>query len=332
MRHVSPQLAAHLDGRLAPATTKKIAQHLRVCERCQTEYNQVKQGMEWMNSLPLIDAPAALWTSIEAALPIQQPTRRFPWPWLATAAAAMFAFAAYWLLAPAKAPTWEVTRTEDSEQRTSQIAPGEWIETNARSRATIKVGAIGSLHLKPNTRVEVLATQPGEHRVALAHGEIHASISAPPRLFFVDTASGTAIDLGCEYDLKTADDGSGLLQVTKGWVQFEWNGLESLVPAGASCQIRAHAGPGIPYFDDAPESLKQALDEGALDAILAGSRVRDTLSLWHLLSRVNAEARGRVFDRMVALTPLPPGVSREQALKLDPATLKRWREDLAWTW
>jgi len=332
MRHVASQLAAHIDGRLAPASSQQIQEHLRTCERCQAEYVEVKQGMEWMDRLPLIEAPASLWTSIEAGLPHHQAPRRIPWAWLATAAAAMFAFAAYWLLAPAKAPTWEVTRTENSTQRISRIAPGQWIETSARSRATIKVGAIGSLDLKPNTRVEVIATQPGEHRVALAHGEIHASISAPPRLFFVDTPSGTAIDLGCEYDLKTAADGSGLLQVSKGWVQFEWNGLESLVPAGASCQIRAHAGPGIPYFDDAPESLKLALDQGALEKILSESRVRDTLSLWHLLSRVDADARGRVFDRIAALTPVPQGVSREQALQLDPDTLKRWREDLAWTW
>jgi hypothetical protein len=35
---------------------------------------------------------------------------------------------------------------------------------------------------------------------------------------------------------------------------------------------------------------------------------------------------------MVALTPLPAGVTREQALALDAATLKLWREELAWTW
>ena len=102
--------------------------------------------------------------------------------------------------------------------------------------------------------------RPGEHRLALARGEIRAKISAPPRLFFVDTASGTAVDLGCEYTLNTDEDGFGLLRVTRGWVSFQWKGLESLVPAGASCRTRPHVGPGIPYFDDAPESMKQALE------------------------------------------------------------------------
>jgi len=66
--------------------------------------------------------------------------------------------------------------------------------------------------------------------------------------------------------------------------------------------------------------------------ILERARVRDTLTLWHLLSRVDAGSRQRVYDRMVELVPLPKTVSPERALQLDPATLKVWREELAWKW
>jgi hypothetical protein len=156
----------------------------------------------------------------------------------------------------------------------------------------------------------------------------------------VETASGTAVDLGCEYELKTTDDGTGWLRVTRGWVSFEWKGIESLVPAGASCRTQPQVGPGIPYFDDAPESLKQALavfgsekgGDDVLGIILSASRVRDTLTLWHLLSRVEGRDRERVFDRIAALTPVPAGVSRDRALQLDPETLKRWKDELAWKW
>jgi hypothetical protein len=188
--------------------------------------------------------------------------------------------------------------------------------------------------------VRVVTTRSDEHRLALAHGEIRAKISAPPKLFFVDTASGTAVDLGCEYDLSADDLGAGWLRVTRGWVSFQWKGSESLVPAGASCRTRPQAGPGIPYFDDASDRLKQAVDtfafdkggNGALRIILTEARVRDTLTLWHLLSRVEPEDRGLVFDRIAALTPIPASVSREQALRLDPPTLSRLREELAWKW
>lgn len=326
------------------------------------ESEQAKFGMAMLEYLPKVEAPEAIWASIEAALTSRDPSRdrrerskrksghQWRWPFAITAATlAVLAFAsiAYWRAAHPAGALWEVDRIEGSPsvgakhfRATAKIAAGEWMETDSSSRAGIKVGDIGSVEVEPNTRLRVVTAKPGEHRLALARGEIRAKISAPPRLFFVDTASGTAIDLGCEYALSTDEDGSGLLRVTKGWVSFQWKGLESLVPAGASCRTRPHLGPGIPYFDDAPEGLKQALENfgyeksanDALGIILAAARVRDTLTLWHLLSRVDAADRERVYDRIAALTPVPAGVSRDQALKLDPATLNRWKEELAWTW
>lgn len=263
--------------------------------------------------LPVVEAPEAIWGAIEARLTRPDRAARrtdLRWAWAAVCLA--FLVAVIWWVA------WRRGR--------------EWIETDAQSRVVVKVGAIGTVEVEPNTRVRVVTDRASEHRFALAHGEIRASISAPPKLFFVDTASGTAVDLGCEYSLNTDEDGTGVLRVTKGWVSFEWHGLESLVPAGASCRTRAHAGPGIPYFDDAPESLKQAADRLDLDVALKDARVRDTLTLWHLLSRVNLTDRARVYDRIAVLTPIPPEISRDLVLRLDRETLTRLKDELAWTW
>src|SRR5262249_44415956 len=147
---------------------------------------------------------------------------------------------------------------------------------------------------------------PNEHRLSLARGEISAVVSAPPRLFFVDLPASTAVDLGCAYKMKVDDSGAALLRVTLGWVSLEWSGRESMVPAGANCRTRPGIGPGTPYFADAADSFQQALtafdfEKGGIDTIVAQARVRDTLSLWHLLSRVDPADRQRVFDRMVEL-------------------------------
>jgi anti-sigma factor RsiW len=350
-RHISRQLAAHLDGQLAQPGAQQAEMHLRQCPSCRAECEQVRRGMQFVEHLTPVEAPDAIWSSIEAALQENRssPTPAVPrWRW-AFAVTVMLALAgaAYWRFAQPPGTRWEVVRLDGAPsvagkpvRGTGRIAAGEWIETDASSRARVKVGEIGSVEVAPSTRLRVVTARPGEHRLALARGEIRAEISAPPKLFFVDTASGTAVDLGCEYALSTDEEGFGLLRVTKGWVSFQWKGIESLVPAGASCRTHPQAGPGIPYFDDAPESVKQALESfgfektgnDALSVILAESRVRDTLTLWHLLSRVEEGDRGRIFDRIAALTPVPAGVSREQALKLDPQTLNRWREELAWTW
>jgi FecR protein/Putative zinc-finger len=350
-RHVSRQLAAHIDGRLDQPGARRVELHIAQCAHCRAEREQVKFGMEILDRLPPVEAPDAIWVSIEAVLRERQSqkTSHARWRRLAFAATVVLVLlgAAYWAVAHRPGMRWDVVRidglpTVDAKpiRGAGKIGAGQWIETDAGSSATVKVGEIGSVEVAPNTRLRVVAARPGEHRLALARGEIRAKISAPPRLFFVDTVSGTAVDLGCEYTLNTDAAGVGLLRVTKGWVSFQWRGLESLVPAGASCRTRPHVGPGIPYFDDASESMQQALEnfgfekagDVALNVILAEARVRDTLTLWHLLSRVEVEDRARVYDRIASLTPVPAGVSRDEALKLDPETLRRWKEELAWTW
>ena len=350
-RHVSAQLAAYIDGELTPRDAQQVEFHLAHCGQCRADCEQVRLGMAMVERLPSIEPPDAIWAAIEAKLQEPRP-ERIPavrsWR-MALAAAAMVALTAVatWRLIAPSRPHWEVRSLEGSPAvggtsigGVGRISIGESIETDASSRATVTIGSIGSVEVAPNTRVRVVTARASEHRLALDRGAIRATISAPPRLFFVDTPSGTAVDLGCEYTLNTDEDGSGLLHVSKGWVAFQWNGLESLVPAGASCPTRPHVGPGLPYFDDATDALKQALatfglekvEGSALTVVLAESRVRDTLTLWHLLSRVGVAERARVYDRIAALTPVPAGVSRQKALELDPATLTRWREELAWTW
>lgn len=235
--------------------------------------------------------------------------------------------------------SWDVVRL-DSPGGEARMAIGEWVETDPASSARIRIGAIGTVDMAPNTRMQLLAARPDEHRLNLARGSISAQILAPPRLFFVETPSSTVVDLGCAYTMDVDEAGVGLLRVTSGWASLEWGGRESVVPAGASCSTRPEIGPGTPSFDDAPERLRQALltfdfaDGGssAVSTVLAEARARDTLTLWHLLSRAEPRDRVRIFDRMVELTPLPPGVTRDKALALDADTLNLWRQELAWGW
>ena len=308
-------------------------------------------GPDKLRSLPLAKAPDRIWVSIEDALdaPVK-PTgsrRTGVWAWSLPVAAAAACIALVWHFDNAPKVGWRVVRLEGNPVVRSRpisdagtMAVGEWLQTDGSSRARITVGDIGTVEVAPNSKIRLVNSSANEQRLRLASGEISASVSAPPRLFFVDTAASTAVDLGCAYTMKADADGNGVLSVTLGWVSLEWHSRESLVPAGASCRTRPKIGPGTPYFDDAPKDLEDSLanfdfangGEPALDSILAEARVRDTLTLWHLLSRVDPADRQHVFDRITALVPLPKGVSRESALQLDPATLKHWREELAWKW
>jgi hypothetical protein len=296
-----------------------------------------------LSRLPVVKAPDAIWNSIAASLqrpaPENRPIRWTRWIWLpATVLLLAIGFLSWNLLHRTR---WEVVRTTGSQPaRTETIGTGDWLQTDAHSTAEMQIGTIGKVEVEPGTRLRIVATKQNDNRLSLEHGEIAATISAPPKLFFVETKSATAVDLGCEYKMKVDDAGNGLLRVTRGWVSFEWQGRESLVPAGANCRTHAGAGPGTPFLEDAPPALTIALDdfdfsdagETALRAIVTASRSRDTLTLWHLLARVPAPLRPLIYDRMVSFAPPPAGVTREKALSLDPLTLKIWKDELAWTW
>lgn len=256
-------------------------------------------------TLPAAHCPESVWARVEAEL--DRPRRTW-WPWAAAAVAVSLA-AAFVLL---REPEW--------------LPPGR-----------VAIGEIGVVDVQPGSRVRVLRSEAQEHRLELREGAIEADISAPPRLFFVETPSTVAVDLGCRYRMETDSAGNGWLHVTGGWVSLGKGADESLVPAGASCRMRAGRGAGTPFFDDAAPEFRAALDafdrDGSrLEQVLALARVRDTLTLWHLLAKTQGADRERVFDRMAALTPLPAGVAREAALALDRSTLTEWRQELAWTW
>jgi len=326
----------------------------------------------------------------------EMPEQRFRkrwWQWqamprfAAVAAMLVLVFGATLLLRFEDRASWVVTRVEGAPRVASRLISnsgrlslGEWLVTDSASRAVIDVGLIGEVEVKPDSRVQLLRADASDHRLALQQGAIFARIWAPPRLFSVQTPSANAVDMGCVYRLEVDAAGASLLHVETGLVTLERNGRESLVPAGAMCLTRPGAGPGTPYYEDAPEKLKQALAQldpllgaqhggvaggipggvaggvsggvqggvaggveggvpggvegamkiraAALYTVLAESRKRDALTLWHLLTRVAPEEKNRIFDRMAQLVPPPAGVTREGIFSGNAAMRDAWADQL----
>jgi hypothetical protein len=202
------------------------------------------------------------------------------------------------------------------------------------------VGAIGQVEIDPNSRVRLIDASMIEHRIALDRGRLEATIKAPPRLFFVNTPSAVAVDLGCAFTLEVDDRGRSFLHVTSGYVAFERDGVETVVPIGAMCETRPETGPGTPYFSTASAALVDALKkfdfenggDQALDIVLAEATERDTFTLWNLLPRVSVSQRERVLDQMIALVGLPQGITREGTLSLDKKMLDLWVEEMDTVW
>ena len=339
-RHVESSLARYCDGDLSAGERQRVDAHLATCARCRTALDEIQFSLRLVRQLSTVSAPASVWNGIDSAL--AEPRGSFQgrqamrWAFACVLVLAVGAGGYWWTRESAPRP-WEVAHTMGGARR---MAAGEWVETSAGSKARIIVGTLGTVDVEPGTRVQLGKVRDSEYRLALAHGTISAQITAPPRLFIVDTPASAVVDLGCAYTVTVGSDGAGELRMTSGWASLEFKGRESLVPAGAICRTQPGAGPGTPYFEDASPAFKSAVDqfdagtdaERALEIVLDVARVRDTLTLWHLLSRVSAADRIRVYERMAAAVPPPAPVSRDQILALDADALRKWREELAWKW
>jgi hypothetical protein len=221
-----------------------------------------------------------------------------------------------------------------------ELAVGQTLETDARSRAHLQIGNIGSITVGPESRVRLLATRTRHHRIALDYGSIEAKTWAPPFSFAVETPSSSLFDLGCAFTLRVDRNGYGVVHVDAGWVQFEYGDRTSIVPAGADAITRPKLGPGTAFFRDARPEFQDALasfdnsPEGSesqarsLDRLLASARPRDALTLLNLLRQTNRRDRERVLDVLDRLLPIPEGVSRQELLELQTAALDRYWSEL----
>jgi hypothetical protein len=363
----SNPLHDYVDGELSRADAQAFEAHLTTCAECRHALASLRALRTATAALDREIAPARdLWSGIsdevERAIPgalgqrpafanataATPPRSSLSWflPFAVAASIAGLFFAAEHNLPARRGPAWKVssvlgapridTRAIDG---TGQMHIGQWLETDHASRARVEVGSIGQVNVEPNSRLRLIDASATDHRLELARGELHALIWAPPRLFFVNTSAATAVDLGCAYDLKVADNGDGELRVTSGYVALEHDGREAIIPAGLVCRTRPGAGPGTPFDPTAPAALRDALERfdfsgkagrpAALADVLKQARAEDYVMLWHLLSRAPSSAqRGEVFDVLAQHHAPPAGVTRTGIVADNAAMREAWAGEL----
>lgn len=274
----------------------------------------------------------------------RRPARIGVLAWTLAVVATVFAIFALWYQrAPWRHDSWTVSEVVGSPhldgnvlQQSGHWKPGSLLETDAMSRAELQMPGMGQLEIEPNSQVTLIEANADEQQFRLEHGEIRAVVIAPPYVFLVHTPSAYAMDMGCAYTLHVNDDGTSLLRVTVGWVDLQHGWRQSLVPEGAAAESRPSIGPGAPYFEDASERFRRALEivnfdesdakarSAALTTVLDEARKRDAFTLLNLFKRVDPEDRGRVYDRLASLVSPPPGVTRDDAINNNERKLGPW--------
>ncbi|MCI0707884.1 MAG: zf-HC2 domain-containing protein [Ignavibacteriae bacterium] len=352
---VQQLLSEYLDGNLPTQQREAVLAHIAQCQTCNAELRKYQALLVQTTRLPKAITPSRdLWNGIANRIDqteqmqhsniIHRESKTF---WrnrvLAIAATVLVMVGTFWIATRSSVDAWNVASLSGSisvgsSQVTSEgkLRVGEVLQTDATSRARVEVGLIGHVDVEPNSRLRLIDASLTDHRLTLDRGTIQATIWAPPRLFFVETPSALAVDLGCAYTLHVDSAGSSTLEVTSGWVALEFGGRESIVPAGNVCATRPGFGPGTPHREDASGTFKHALTtydfEGggadALHTVLANSRNMDSITLWHLLFRETGEQRAAVYDRLAELVPAPEGVTREGTLSGDREMIKAWQKHL----
>lgn len=218
-------------------------------------------------------------------------------------------------------------RIDGRAQQASALSQDGTLETGADAMTRLRAAGIGEVAVGAGSRVRLLETRTGFHRMQLEQGSLWARVWAPPGQFGVGVAGADVIDLGCEFLLKVDADGSGRLSVLSGWVQVDNLRREVLVPQGTQVRVNGDGAAGTPHAFGASDAFVDALD--AIDArngavapdgeevrrLLAASQVRDAISLLVLLRDYPQLAEGPMFDRLAVLLPTPV------------ATRDHWRAD-----
>ena len=222
----------------------------------------------------------------------------------------------------------------------TRLAPAGTVETGARAMTRLRAAGIGEVAIGQDSRLRLVETRTGRHRVQLEQGSLWARVWAPPGQFGVGVAGAEVIDLGCEFLLKVDADGNGSLSVLSGWVQVDNLRREVLVPQGTRVSIHGDGAAGTPHAHSASPAFVSALEaidarDGDVDPhgnevrrLLATSRQEDAISLLVLLRDYPRLAEGPLFERLAALLPTTPAATRA-AWRADRMTvLNAWWDAL----
>jgi hypothetical protein len=222
----------------------------------------------------------------------------------------------------------------------ARLSPGVTVETDSRSTARLAVGTIGFADIGPSSKLRLVRADSSENRFVLVEGTIHARIWARPGYFVVDSPIGTAIDLGCIYTMHVDSTGRGRLSVSEGTVEVVAHGARAIVPSGNTVALRSGKEPGLPYPLRSSAAFRRAVAAAdssgykrkTIQAILDLATENETVTLWHLISRAEANDRLAIYSRLAALAPPPDDVTPLGITSLDAAMLRAWQESMERSW
>jgi hypothetical protein len=217
------------------------------------------------------------------------------------------------------------------------LKAGDWIETDDSSKAIITIAGLGQITVEPKSRVKILNSEKGEHKVLLEYGTINTDFSQKSEKFSIETKNSVAWDnnpKGTAYTFSVDNKGDGMILVKNGSVLLESRGKESVVPAGKVCLVQASVGPGTPFSVNASAEFRNALytydfapnGQNTIYNVINTANNSDMISLINLIPRVNDDVKEQIYSKVSGVVAPPTYIMKDSLRYFDCEKLGEWIE------
>ncbi len=234
---------------------------------------------------------------------------------------------------------WKVSNLEGnsmigdiSMSGNDSIKEGQWIQTDAISRAELMVANLGKVIIEPNSRIVFVKNAEGNNRILVNYGTIQTTMNPNSRSFFVEMPSAVATDNGGSYTITVDSTGDGLVFVKSGKVEVESHNREAVIPAGNIVLTKKNYGVGTPFNENASPKFRNALfnydfgkcNDACVTTLLNNAKMSDAVTLVNLIPNVQGTDKEKVYTKLVNFVPPPNTVQGDSIFSMDEKKLNDW--------
>ncbi len=234
---------------------------------------------------------------------------------------------------------WEVKKysmSTDAYESFSVLKEGEILETDEYTRYEILVPDVGNIYLGPSTKIE----RSKSFNIRLLQGTVSKSKSDAKKFLIFEVFGADIKDylLGSSFRLALLNPAFAELEVKEGWISVTKNDKETLILPHHLCKIHSDFGVGLPYNQKSSGSFIETIEqycfikpgnEEVLINLLSKAEIKDGLTLWNLLKRVERKQRDMVIYTILGLLGNPPeGVTPDGLKVLNAEMLSKLLDEI----
>ncbi len=218
------------------------------------------------------------------------------------------------------------------------LTENETIRTQDNAQAIIFIPQTGKIQLMPASEITIIKAEDGDNKIKLNGGTIHVISSADMPDLTVEFSLAEVRDRSGTFTLTATAEKKALLNVEAGFVEINYGDEKIFVKDGYTCKLLSGGVPSIPYRINAPDSLKNMVENfsaaednsSVADLIISSAGKDDMLTLLAMIPRVSQLQRQIIFQTIANHFPPPANVTRLGILKADEDMLYKWWEDMEW--